>query len=350
MKTLISIIIICFLAFLSIINISCKNFLEEKNADESTYKQAPQIQQEIPYQFLGHGKLLFQRESASFTAFYLIDADAGVTRKILDYHDSFGKNPVISNDGNEIAFISDPKDNSQSWHDVFTMDSYGGNIEQITRSYDICDTKYPCWMPGVSVLFFLYSANYNTFNKICSAIADNKTQYIDSIFTGDIIINTTLSVSNEGKILFGDYSNIYYIKKDGTGFTKLITSTPPPGYDVELCSPKWSNDDNEIAYIELLSSISPLSYIMNLVITNNLGENRKLILSDTTKEYVFYNDDLSLCWSPDDKKIAFTKVPHDSSNPNSNELQIYVVDSSGNNLMKVTRLQNTKNYSLSWAK
>jgi len=202
---------------------------------------------------------------------FLMSPDGSNQQQITD-HSAAELQPVISNDGNKIAFSSDRNGD----HDLYVMNTDGSNIQRLTQlnnSYTIQAT----WSPDDSQLAFD-------------------------------------AVGSSG------YRNIYSINADGTNM-KLLTDDE--GNDK---LPSWSPDGSKIAFNSERFDASKEDYAD--------GEDIFTVNADGGGiQFVTENDatNTHARWSPDGTKLVFV-----SNNNNGSEVEIYVMNADGGSPQRLT--------------
>jgi hypothetical protein len=213
------------------------------------------------------GKLVFQTTIGG--EFYTINADGSGLRRITD-----GVDPTWSADGEQIAFTR--------WREprgVWVVDAEGGNERRI---FDWSEARWPSWSPDGEQIMFSRQHGGRTEDK-------------ERCFWGfcfDIPARPHWKVGIVGL----EDSSLY----------ELL----PPDSQISL-APSWSPIGDQFVYD---------------------GEHGLVVQTvDGKVSYPIADDarDTSPVWSPDGKRVAFTRRQHD-------HWEVYVVDADGRNLARLT--------------
>ncbi len=262
--------------------------------------------------YVPHQAITFLSKRDNDLGIYLMRSDGSYQRRLSSFHIlksifpslEHNEDPYWSPDGTEIVYISQINNEFE----IFTMSSNGFNKTQITDNNDNFD-GYAVWSPDGAYIAF-------------RALTDYKGSWYLSIFdTMDASLERlTASVSADSyptwspdstHIAFMHNSNLYTIKIDGTGLTQLVEA----GED-----PVWSPNSDKIIFI-CYSSLSHLEICS---------------IDPTGSNFIQLTDDLDTIkrrpvWSPDGRKIAFEAVV-----VSENNFEIFVMDSDGTNLIRLT--------------
>ena len=175
---------------------------------------------------------------------YIINPDGtGLLNITDDEYNNFL--PSWSPDGRKIVYTSRPED------DIYIIDINGKNKRNLTNSSNYA--SFPDWSPDGEKIIYMSETN------------TNKQEY-----------------------------NIFVINTDGSNLIQLTDNSCVNTY------PKWSPDGNKIAFI------SNRNGSFDLFTMDVNGRNVKYLATLTNIQTLDIIEALSLSWSPDGSKIAFT--------------------------------------------
>lgn len=210
-----------------------------KQDDDLNIKKVSGLEEDIPYDAIGGGKLVFTRGITT----YIIDSDSKTSWGLRSEYGS----GVISPNGENIAYTIFTHDSHLG---VYVADIYGKNIRNISKSSNDCYN--PCWTPdSKNILYEEYtplvivqkqSLDDNVKSKV-KAFRDLERIY--SRISASSLDQLAFSFSTYGA--YGDpaYGGIFTMGLDGANLTQLTSDSFPFGQ-----SPAWSPDGNTIAYIQ----------------------------------------------------------------------------------------------------
>jgi len=242
-----------------------------------------------------------------------------------------------SPNGKKIVYIANVPDGNIFSFKIFIMNADGSNQTQITNNPISSDTN-PSWSPdGTKIVFSSdIDGQYGFHIFIMNADGSNQTQITNNPISSD----TNPSWSPDGtKIVFssdidGQYgSNIYVMDSDGTNIT-LLTTDPNAIAESFNKNASWSPGGTKI----LFSSDMAGQYGSNIYVMDSDGAN---ITRLTTDQNAF---DENPSWSPDGTKISFSSDIEGQYGSN-----IYVMDSDGANITRLTTDQNAFDTNPSWS-
>jgi Tol biopolymer transport system component len=340
-KNAFSEILFLALVWTLLFNYSCKKEPEE----EPNISVLPPFIDPIPYHLLGQGKLVFNRigpEYNSYSVICVIDADQHQCRN-FDCGLVFA--PSVSPNGDKIALMKWGTDQT-SW-DIYITDINGKNQKDITSL--VGTENDPSWtFDGTRVLFSLdcFYTNINLTEVLyCqSPVADptDRIQILDynTIDSSNTFIGTGLvSSSLTGKLLIMQ-AGLRTFDEDGSNMRLIFPYDE--NSDHFIYSPAWSPDGTKIAFL----SFKRNSDISVITIDPDGTDPDTLISLKATGNYDWlgYHNQISLCWSPDGLKIAFT-LP-DGQTVGSH---IYLIGTDHTGLTQVTFAEGVSDFSLSWS-
>lgn len=158
---------------------------------------------------------------------YKVNED-GTGRTQLTSHNADDAFPTWSPDGNKIAFASDRSGNNYEY-DIFTMDTDGSNIQQITSGISLNTyAPAPRWSPSGDKLVFATDSG-----AIMTVEADGNNS---ELITDDTESDRSPGWSPDGtEIVFERNNDIYKKNADGSGSVTQLTTDADS--DIE---PFWS--------------------------------------------------------------------------------------------------------------
>jgi len=309
----------------------------------------PALADNIPYDVLGSGKIIFQRIgpiSNNYEGIYILDINNkkswGIKFAPIDA-------PQISPEGDKISFTK-YTDLNYAW-DVYTSDIYGNNIKRISsgNGQDRC----PSWLQdNQRIIYYLDSFGYTN------------NEYIP-VYIYDFVNNSTKNVLDFGKIdppyLYEPQDNISVSSNNlclvnaggrlctfglnGENFKWISANS--------YFSPTWNPSGDKFAAISvkidsLTTSGAGDTYYqeMSIILFQQDGSELQKIFTQKEIETGLWagSKNYSLCWSPDGTKILFNIREGDLTT------HIYMINSDGSNFTLVTSLTGVTDRSLSWGK
>jgi Tol biopolymer transport system component len=214
-----------------------------------------------------------------------------------------------------------------SAHSIYIMNPDGTEIVKlmdgdIPAVYTIFVLSPDCRKVAFEV--FEWNGNVQVGSHI--AIFDIYTNELTNLTNGQLLGCVEPRWSPDGKrLIFHGYkepgsSYIYIINSDGTDLRQITKGQ----------TPDWSYNGQEIAFV-----YEKCIYVMNV----NDGKMRKIMDEGLAFKYV-----LSVRWCPDSKKILFVVITPIGAEKPAQTVDIYTVDSDGNNLQLVMK----DTFSRSW--
>jgi len=342
MKTKSIRIILVFVIFLAfVINFACEG--EEGESPEPAVPALPALTDAIPYDQLGHGKLVFERigpTENNYSGVYVIDIDRrmswGIEAGAID-------SPAVSPDGKKIAFTK--HSDSNTLFDVHIMNIDGANAQNV--SFIEGQDRTPSWTPdGSQILFWMDYIELTLYRQ--SPVPNPGDRILIKTFAKLWTLKGPVSASLFLKLAFVAHRpqenyKIHTMDIDGSNL-RTITSEAPT--DANYHSPKWSPDGQKIAYL-LVFRDSNYDYIgLELIVMNSEGSNARSLAKFETNSTGLWagQNDISLCWSPDGSKIAFNKKEEGHLISH-----IYIVNFDGSGLTQVTFAEGVTDRSVTWS-
>lgn len=307
----------------------------------------PELADNIPYNVLGSGKIVFQRigpMSNNYEGIYILDINNkkswGVKFAPIDA-------PQISPEGDKISFTK-YTDLEYAW-DVYSSDIYGNNINRISsgKGQDRC----PGWFQdNQRIIYYLDSFNNNEYIPVfIYDFVNNSTKYVLDFgkidFPSLYVPQDNINVSPNNVCLVNAGGRLCTFGLNGENFKWISADS--------YFSPTWNPSGNKFAVISIkIDSVSTSgtddTYYqeMSILLLDQDGSNMQKIF--TTKEVQTGmwagNKNYCLCWSPDGSKILFNlREGYFTSH-------IYMINSDGSNFTAVTSLTGVTDRSLSWGK
>ncbi len=269
---------------------------------------------------------------------------------------------VVAGLNGRIVFVSippNPGNPADDDYEIFTMEADGSDLQQITTNS--ADEYSPVWSPDGTKIAFSSNLSGDYEVHVMDADGSNvvnltKTPAIDETPSWSPDGTRIAFTSARGGGLF-DLA-IWVMNANGTGQTKLTTLT---GGEI---FPSWSPDGNRIAFekqgagFQVYVMNADGSNPVNLTALNGNNNERQPVWSPDGQLLAFYgqvgfqnelftmkpdgssrtnisnnaSNDFQPVFSPDGTKIAF------ASNRNGNNDNIWVMDASGANPVKITDL------------
>ena len=341
---------ICLIFFAVIISIHSSCPKENEGPEGPTSHPLDPLTDPIPFNELGHGKLVFKRIGpldSNYEGVYVID---------IDQQENWGigggvfMDPAVSPHGQQIAFTRLAE--TSTGYDVHIMDIDGSNIRNVTAMQ--FPDRQPSWTPDSSEILYWVDATVGhclyrltlywktSLIKIFSPGTSPDQGELGSIRRGPFSVSPDLRLVFIGNLT---YVGQAIITMDIDGSNIQVVKSPPPE-DAEYHSPVWSPDGQKIAFLFNYKDSSYAFKFLELFIMDADGSNLRSLVKFTTNatgSWSGYND-LSACWSPDGSKIAFNKK--EEGNLISH---IYIINPDGSGLTQVTFAEGVTDRSLTWS-
>lgn len=310
-------------------------FISCSTDPEPAVTKLPPLEEPIPFEVLGEGKLVFTRGSNA----YVIDADNQTTWGLTSGWSMY--NSMISPDG---AYITFSKETSRNQTETYVVEIDGTDARNVSNS------KWQCrpfgWSANSKEVFFEEFVDDRVLH-LQSIDSDNRSKIMSYPFP--YFIKSKISVSKTNKCVFSFdshnestnliYNGIFTMDLDGNNLTQLPT---PDSLEFKYKSPVWSPRGETIAYIEN-NNIYNGNKTIEIILINADGSNRLSIgVFEQDHELSYSTPSPSLCWSPDGSKIAFTMYEQSG-------IHIYTINIDGTNLTPITSAEGWSDSGLSWS-
>ena len=256
-------------------------------------------------------------------AICVANADGSGIARLTDLESGLALGPSWSPDGRKIAFTSS-EGTGEDTVSIYVMNADGSNMKQLT-DHPLVGLG-PSWSPDGRRIAFLGSLGtgdeYQLAIYVMNADGSGVTRLVD--YDDEALgIPGTLSWSPDGRQMaftsFGtgdEYTSaIYVMNADGSSVRQLTDHT---NYDA---SPVWSPDGRRIAFISWEDVDTP-DVSGGIYVMNADGSNVTQLAEDSE----FTRLSLSLSWSPDGRRIAFTSLGEEDT------WAIYVMNADGSDV------------------
>lgn len=305
----------------------------------------PPLTEEIPYEILGSGKIVFERIGPpvnNYQGVYVIDID---NRKVWGISGGAIHAPNISPNGDKIAYTK--LFNSERFFDVFLMDINGKNrhVFSNTKGSD----KFPEWSPdGTHLYFYYWNASkqpaYGRLVKQSLAASGDSYTVVKNWNSYPWHPQGPISISNNYISYITDYHRLNILTIQGEYYTGFTVSD---GDDIE--SPIISPSENNIVYLQVEKDYpNPYQSISVKIIslTTLRIEILRQIKAWGNREWSNPGqaNTVSICFSPDGTKLLFNVPEGDLVS------HLYVMNVDGSSLVKLTTLEGISDRFPSWSK
>lgn len=273
------------------------------------------------------GKIAFTSNWDGEWAIYIMDGDGGNPYRLTD-----GGSPAWLPDGEKIGFVHDG--------DLWVIDREGTNRKNITKGRFKEGIKTPAWSPdGEEIAYRSRVGGIFGITDLYLMDADGRNL---KKLTNDLHHEDRPSWSPDGRnIAFSAdlrpqenllQSEIFVIDANGRNRGNL-TQNPKAG----STHVSWSPDGSRIAYT---ASPKPLLWYAphNIHMMNADGTNKVMLTKEDRWAYEWRP-----AWSPDSKKIAFTKHTPDGFH------DIFTINADGSDLRNITQTHRVREGSPAWS-
>lgn len=255
-----------------------------------TPTEIPETETPSPLTGSGGGRIVFaSKRIEDQYEIYVMNADGSDKRRLTHtpYEDT---DPIWSNDGMQIAFVSD----RTGRFEIYVMNADGSNERKMTNG----GGWGPTWSPDDSLIAF---------------------ERIDEERT----------------------SNIYVMNADGTGDRKLTQKDS----DLDIYNSDWSPDGNQIVFaVELIPETSEFliaDSTLNIIDVRDLLQGTgETILVPLPRASDRVNDWPK--WSPDGSQILFSSMA-------GRHRDLFVINPDGSNLRNITNTPSFDEFALDWS-
>ena len=348
------------MVFLSVLTISCK----KENVTVGPEKEGPfkvtkllPLSDDIPYQALGSGKILFERTyDQGGSSFYIIDVD---NKKSSGF--SLGSSitqPCISPSGNKIACALLNSANLKSTWNIYVMNTDGSDC--VPAFVSDLPANFPTWnFDGSKIVYYTSGSDARLYMQSPVENASDRVELVKFYDDGDPdwLVKPVggFTVSPTGKLVSVSTSK----KLDGlidiepfTGKEGIDVILSPytdldfvsPNFRVE--SPVFSPDGSRIAFLSIYTNPAEGGW-MNVMIDIIDPDGSNLVPVGGMGGYQPHRDlprYVSLCWSPDGTKVLFAMPDGEKT------CHIFVVNLDGSGYSQVTNQMNIFDSNVSWSR
>lgn len=288
---------------------------------------------------------------------------------------SNGSNKVVDNNANVQLDVQSNEDAQSGQEDfkptsgivfvsnlgIYYMDENGGNTRRLSPKAEQNDRE-PSVSPDGTKITFTNTDGGGASLWVMNIDGTGRIMVFDGSGGGD---NTTITPtwSPDGKKIyyaksFGSKggSFIFSINADGTGDEQVSPLYPNKnGANAGDSSPSVSPDGKKIAFItqrlfpSTVSDVSGVtSFMSGVTIMNTDGSGMKVLETGKWNNIYHVYDSFprpsySVSWSPDGSKIAYSAVAVEEPS------QIYVMNSDGTGIIKLTSDKTADSYDPSWS-
>ncbi len=240
-----------------ILHCSKEAIINDSSRGNSSKPIYPALNDSIPYDRLGSGKIVFQRKGPpphGYSAVYALDID----QQTAWIDSNAGDQCAISPTGDVVAFSA--YTNSSTLWDIYTVGLHSRNRKQRTNLEMF--EKFPSWAPDGSLLFFWGSGKMNDpnayFFKLSPSAAGTQPDLIVKFTDRDP--SGRLSVSVSVNIAYVTHSfatpnenGLYIMNRDGSHHYQLLPETDSLTFEAPVFSP----DGQSIYFLQVFRPMLP---------------------------------------------------------------------------------------------
>jgi len=307
------------------------------------------------YEAIGSGQLSFKRLS-SYSRIYLLDAGNSSTKK-LENNWAAIHSAVLSPDGKTIAMAALRKSGQKT--QIYLIGTDEPHVRSISSDHSV---SLLSWVPEGKDIIYLGFFSNGLYSQSIINTGDSGLRLIRTFFPGLDLPESRISVSISGHLIFflssvsnnffGDIKERGLYSMDMEGENLQLLSTDQNTNRYSHASPQWSPDGSQIAFISLIDD-------KNGQLHNFESQEIRVMDKDSTNIRTLIqlnippgqaisglpiHRGITLSWSPDGSKIAFTKLEGNL------ESHIYIVDIKTGQLEQVTFGDGVNDYFVSWSK
>jgi len=312
------------------------------------------LSDEIPFEELGSGKILFQRVDPSDTSgFYIID---------IDQRNSYGftsnryiRWPYLSPDGAKIVFVlRSSSDRNFIWN-INCMNIDGTDCIPVTNfGGGVC----PTWSTdGLKILYYTNHIDSPLYALSATENSSDREEMIKFSYGDD----PDWFISPYGGFSMSPDGQLTCASKGGTKTSGILKIEPYVGKSgVSVLLPKntiiedpiasvFSPDGTKIAFAiyEVDTLIGQGAIWINSMDADGTNQTPLVKFSNEAPVYQLYPflSLVSLCWSPDGKKLLFN-VASKQDEP----YHLMAINADGSGLIQVTNEMDASDYYVSWGR
>jgi Tol biopolymer transport system component len=333
-----------------VLTISCKN--EDVKVDQDKFTVLNPPNDEIPYETLGSGKIVFNRLSYGDqnleNGFYTIDIDKKATSGLR--FNGVAMHPNVCPDGTKIAFSS--YTNVTTAYDIYLMNFNGSTCFPLYQSPD--QDFFSSWTPDGSKILVFASAVGPLYMQSPIKNATDRTELI-KFYYGD---DPNWLINPYGGFSISPAQKLVCVSNGGSESSGMLLIEPfkgksgvsiflPYADNQNFFAPAFSPDGLKIAFLTIeRDSLQNCNYVCVKSIHSdgtNLTQLAKVKRYDSPVNWLG-NDYICLCWSPNGTKILFTAPTEEFG------CHLFVINADGSDLTQVTDNSLGYDIDISWSR